>query len=347
MQIACLKGEAEEYSVEHRVRNVDGGWIWIMSRGRVEARDETGRVTRMIGINLDITERMNAEARIETLNRALEAKLSQLADVNRDLQHFSSMASHDLHAPLRRIEGFAALLQERLEPALDDEGRHLLRRLRHNATRMSALIEDLLRFARSSRAELSLQEVDLETLVREVVSEIGEARNDRHIEWLIASLPRVNADPALLKVAFANLIGNAVKFTREQPASRIEIGATIADSEDVIFVCDNGVGFDARSTEQVFVAFRRLHPEAEFEGNGIGLATVHRIVERHGGRVWAKGAIGQGATFYMALPRQPQSLAHGALGSDRRSAKSDKCSAEPCSTAVVCAAPQSPAWPAP
>ena len=314
MQIACLKGEAEEYSVEHRVRKADGGWIWIMSRGRVEARDDTGRVTRMIGTNLDITERMNAEARIETLNRALEARLSRLTDVNRDLQHFSSMASHDLHAPLRRIKGFAALLQERLEPTLDDEGRHLLRRLRHNATRMSTLIEDLLMFARSSRAELSLQEVDLEPLVREVVSEIGEARNDRHIEWLIPSLPRVSADRALLKVAFVNLIDNAVKFTRKQPASRIEIGATIADSEDVVYVCDNGVGFDARGTEQVFVAFRRLHSEAEFEGNGIGLATVHRIVERHGGRVWARSAIGQGATFYMALPRQSASSAHGAGG---------------------------------
>ena len=303
MQIACLKGETEEYSIEHRVQKADGGWIWIMSRGRVAARDDAGRVTRMIGTNLDITERMNAKARIELLNRELEAKLSQLADINRDLQHFSSMASHDLHAPLRRIEGFAALLQERLEPALDDEGRHFLRRLRHNATRMSTLIDDLLKFARSSRAELNLQEVDLGPLVREIVNEIGDARNDRNIEWLIASLPTVSADRALLKVAFVNLIDNAVKFTSKKPVSRIQIGATVANSEDIIFVRDNGVGFDLRDTQQVFVAFRRLHTDAEFEGNGIGLATVHRIIERHGGRLWAEGAIGQGATFYIALPQ--------------------------------------------
>jgi len=311
-QRACLKGEADEYSVEHRVRKADGGWMWIMSRGRVEARDDTGRVTRMIGTNVDINKRKNAESRIETLNRELEAKVSELADINRDLQYFSSMASHDLHAPLRRIQGFAALLQERLESALDDEGRHLLQRLRHNATRMSALIDDLLKFARTSRAELALRPVALEALVKEIVSELGEARNERNIEWIVAALPKVTADRALLKVAFVNLIGNAVKFTSRQPTGRIEIGATIADSEDIIFVRDNGVGLNSGDAEQLFVAFRRLHTKAEFEGNGLGLATVHRIVERHGGRIWAEGAPGQGATFYMALPRQPLAEAHRA-----------------------------------
>jgi len=169
---------------------------------------------------------------------------------------------------------------------------------------MSTLIDDFLKFARSSRAELGLQSVEVEPLVREVVDETAEARHGRNIEWSIAPLPRVTADPALLKVAFVNLIGNAVKFTRKQPASRIEIGVIPSASEDTIFVRDNGVGFDARSNGQVFVPFRRLHTDAEFEGNGIGLATVHRVVERHGGRLWAEGARGVGATFYLALPRQ-------------------------------------------
>jgi light-regulated signal transduction histidine kinase (bacteriophytochrome) len=276
-----------------------------MSRGRVEARDDSGRVTRMIGANLDITERKDAEARIESLNRTLDAKLSQLAHANRDLQSFSSMASHDLHAPLRRIDGFAALLQDSLGSVLSGEQRRYLARLRHNAARMSDLIDDLLKLARSSHAEFSMQSVDLGALIGEVVEEITEACGERDIEWSIGALPGISADRALLKVAFTNLLGNALKFTRKQPVGRIEIGATRSASEHVVFVRDNGVGFDARgNAQQLFVAFRRLHTDPEFEGNGIGLATVHRIVERHGGRLWAESAPGAGATFYVALPQQ-------------------------------------------
>jgi signal transduction histidine kinase len=302
-QIACLKGDTEEYSVEHRVRAADGRWVWIMSRGRVADRDARGMATRMIGTNLNITVQKEAQAHIETLNQALQAKLAELADANRDLQNFSTMVSHDLHAPLRRIAGFADMLAQRGEAALDAESRHFLQRIRHNVHRMSVLIDDLLEFARSTSAELACQTVDLAALVHGVVAETVDVREADAIRWSIGRLPQVHADPALLKVVFVNLIGNAVKFTRTREQRRIEIGtlASAAD-EHVVYVRDNGVGFDPRDKDRIFLAFQRLHSEREFEGTGIGLTTVHRIVERHGGRLWADGDVDRGATFYLAFP---------------------------------------------
>ena len=302
-QIACLKGETEEYSVEHRVRAADGRWIWIMSRGRVADRNPTGMATRMIGTNLNITAQHEAQAHIEMLNRTLEGKLAELADANRDLQNFSSMVSHDLHAPLRRIAGFSEMLAARAEAGLDEESLHFLDRIRHNSKRMSALIDDLLEFARSTSTPLDRGDVDLNALVREVCSESIDPLEARAISWTIASLPRIEADQALLKVVFVNLIGNAVKFTRTRTDRRVEIGTIATDSaEHIVFVRDNGVGFDPRYQDKLFLAFQRLHSEREFEGTGVGLATVFRIVERHGGRLWAESEIDRGATFFIALP---------------------------------------------
>lgn len=302
-QLACLKGETEEYSVEHRVRAADGRWVWIMSRGRVADRSAKGMATRMIGTNLNITAQREAQAHIETLNRTLEAKLEELADANRDLQSFSSMVSHDLHAPLRRIAGFADMLCQRTEQTLDEESAHFLKRIRHNANRMSALIDDLLEFARSTSTPLECRQVDLDALVREVLTESVDGHESRQIEWSVATLPSITADHALVKVALMNLVGNAVKFTRTRPERRIEIGTVPSTRpECVLYVRDNGVGFDSRFKDKIFLAFQRLHSEREFEGTGIGLATVHRIVERHGGRLWAEGDIDRGAAFYLALP---------------------------------------------
>lgn len=302
-QIACLKGETEEYSVEHRVRAANGRWIWIMSRGRVADRNANGMATRMIGTNLNITAQREAQAHIEMLNRTLEGKLAELADANRDLQNFSSMVSHDLHAPLRRIAGFSEMLAARSESSLDEESVHFLDRIRHNSRRMSALIDDLLEFARSTSTPLDRSDVDLNALVREVCAESIDPQEVREISWVVGGLPRIEADQALLKVVFVNLIGNAVKFTRTRNDRRIEIGTTDTDgSEHILFVRDNGVGFDPRFKDKLFLAFQRLHSEREFEGTGVGLATVYRIVERHGGRLWAEGDVDRGATFFVALP---------------------------------------------
>lgn len=303
-QIACLKGETEEYSVEHRVRAADGRWIWIMSRGRVADRNANGLATRMIGTNLNITAQREAQAHIEMLNRTLQGKLSELADANRDLQNFSSMVSHDLHAPLRRIAGFAEMLADRTRSTLDDDSLHFLERIRHNSKRMSALIDDLLEFARSTSTPLDRVDVDLSALVREVCSESIDPREGREVAISIGELPRIDADRALLKVVLVNLIGNAVKFTRTRSDRRIDIGtASDDDTECILYVRDNGVGFDPRFKDKLFLAFQRLHSEREFEGTGVGLATVFRIIERHGGRLWAEGDIGRGATFYMAFPK--------------------------------------------
>jgi len=302
-QIACLKGETEEYSVEHRVRAADGGWIWIKSRGRVADRNAKGVAMRMIGTNLNITAQREAQAHIETLNGTLEAKLAELADANRDLQNFSSMVSHDLQAPLRRIAGFADMLSQRSGEQFDADSRHFLQRIRHNSRRMSVLIDDLLQFGRSTSTPLACCQVDLDTLLKEVLAEAIDSRELQEIHWSIAALPNVTADPALLKVVLSNLVSNAVKFTRPRPQRSIEIGTLPAgETERVVYVRDNGVGFDARFKDKIFLAFQRLHSEREFEGTGIGLATVHRIVERHGGRLWAEGDVGHGATFYLALP---------------------------------------------
>ena len=304
-QLACLKGETEEYSVEHRVRTARGDWMWIMSRGRVAERNAQGLATRMIGTNLDISDRKAVQARIEALNKALQANVAELADANRDLQNFSTMVSHDLHAPLRRITGFSDMLVARYGPSLPGEAQQFLQRICHNAARMSTLIDDLLEFARSTSTKLTCEPCDLDALMREVVAETNEAHGAPDITCEIGPLPWVNADRSLLKVALANLVGNAYKFTRTCPRRRVEIGACDSSAQEhVVFVRDNGVGFDPQYKERMFLAFQRLHSDREFEGTGIGLTTVHRIVERHGGRLWAEGDIGQGATFYLALPRR-------------------------------------------
>lgn len=304
-QIACLKGATEEYAIEHRVRAADGSWLWIMSKGRVVERDAGGRALRMIGTNLDISERKRAQEGIEALNRTLRANLEELAIANRDLEDFAATVSHDLQAPLRRIDSFARLLEEHSGGELDHEERHWLACVRANSANMSGLIADLLMFARSARAELARADTDLAALLRDIIRDSTESGTSHAVEWRIGDLPVCFCDPSMLRVALANLISNALKFTRKQDVAIITAGTlSTSDREHVIFVRDNGVGSDFALSKDLFSAFTRLHPDTEFEGTGIGLATVKRIVERHGGRVWAESAPGAGATFCIALPRR-------------------------------------------
>jgi PAS domain S-box-containing protein len=268
----------------------------------------------------DIQGRKAATAALVRLNESLEALVAErtreLEALNDELEAFAYSVSHDLRAPLRHASGFAALLRTHAGKALDDTARRYLGAIESSTTRMEQLIEDLLAFSRSSRTPLERRPVPLSRLVSEAVHEVlGGSRaassNGPPADTLkrpavsIGALPTVLADPSLLRQAFINLIANAVKYSQHRPEPRVEVGTPTGESTDevVVYVRDNGVGFDMQYAPKLFGVFQRLHSSDDFEGTGIGLANVRRIVQRHGGRVWAEGAVDRGATFSFTLPR--------------------------------------------
>ena len=236
--------------------------------------------------------------------RQLEREAERVRTLTEELEAFSYSVSHDLRAPVRHVGGFVDLLRRRTEGSLDETARRHLDTIARAATHMGRLIDDLLAFSRMGRAEFMRARVDLSRLVREVRAELGPAGD---VDWQVDGLPEVSGDPAMLRVVLCNLLSNAVKYTRTRARPRIEIAAQPgAAAETVIFVRDNGVGFDMRYADKLFGVFQRLHGSDEFEGTGIGLATVRRIVHRHGGRTWAEGTPDGGATFYFSLPRREE-----------------------------------------
>ncbi len=255
----------------------------------------------------DVTERLRAEARVHALNRTLEARVAmrtrELSQANQELEAFAYSISHDLRAPLRAIDGFSRTLAERYESSLDDTGRGYLSRVRRAASRMGELIDALLKMSRLSRSELKLERVDLSRMAGEIVEELRMGDSPRSVETVIAPGLQVVGDAALLRNLLGNLIGNAWKFTRECTDARIEFGVE-EDAEGMLefFVRDNGAGFAQKYVDKLFRPFQRLHSEGQFAGHGIGLASVKRIVERHGGMIRAEGAEGEGAAFYFTLP---------------------------------------------
>jgi PAS domain S-box-containing protein len=257
----------------------------------------------------DITQRLLAEAEIRRLNETLEQRVdertAQLQTVTGELESFSYSVSHDLHAPLRQILGFVQLLQREAGPLLSGKSQQHLKTISRSANRMADLIDDLLTFSRFAREELQKTEVRLDELVQETLGEMQAEIKKRNIRWEIHPLPSVWADRALLRMVLVNLISNAVKFTGARAEATIEIGwDPDGSAETVIFIRDNGAGFDPKYVGKLFGVFQRLHNEPEFEGTGIGLANVQRVIHRHGGRVWAKGAVDRGATFYFSIPKQ-------------------------------------------
>jgi PAS domain S-box-containing protein len=242
----------------------------------------------------DITERK----RVEVERRKAEEAILKL---NKELEAFSYSVSHDLRAPLRAIDGFSQVLLEDYAQKLDEQGRAHLGRIRKASQRMAQLIDDLLALSRINRTELRHAPVDLSAIAREVAAELGEREPARGIAWEIAPGLVAHGDPHLLRIALGNLLENAWKFTRGRPRASIALGARDGGGERVFFVRDDGVGFDMAYASKLFSPFQRLHPQAEFEGTGIGLVTVQRIVHRHGGRIWAESAVGQGATFLFTI----------------------------------------------
>jgi light-regulated signal transduction histidine kinase (bacteriophytochrome) len=250
----------------------------------------------------EIAERSRIAAEIAKLNMALEQRNEDLIAANSDLEAFGHSVSHDLRMPLRHIHAYISMLEDSATPKLSEEECRQFRVIRDAARRMGQLIDDLLAFSRIGRIEISKARIDNAAIVQQVIAEMQTDIKDRQIVWDIAALPAVNGDVNLMRQVWANLLANAIKYTRPRPQAHIKVGAVTQDDEIIFNVSDNGVGFDPAYADRLFGVFQRLHSEKQFEGTGVGLANVRRIVQRHGGRTWAEAKLDQGASFYFSLP---------------------------------------------
>jgi len=268
-------------------------------------RDAHGNIVGVSSIARDITERKRAEDQILRLNTELEHRVqirtAELTAANQELEAFTYSVAHDLRAPLRHIDAFTRILQEDFAGSFPPEAAQLLETIRRGSENMSRLVNDLLNLAHVGRQEMKRERTSLNTIISEVISEMKRETEGRDIEWLVAQLPSVEGDPGLLKQVFANLLSNAAKYTRPRKHATIEIGLRAMNDETVIFVRDNGVGFNMKYADKLFGVFQRLHRAEEFEGTGVGLAIVERVIKRHGGHIWAESELEKGATFYFTL----------------------------------------------
>ncbi len=290
-----------------RVRK-DGSQFWaeVVISGLRAADDE---LIGFVIIDRDISARRAAEKQIQALNLELTQRVDELGGVNRELESFSYSVSHDLRAPLRHVDGFARILKEEHSAKMTPEAIIYLDRILTAATHMGQLIDDLLNLAKIGRLELRRERAQIAGLVKQAIAELPPEAKERNIEWWVEPLPELNCDARLLKLIFTNLLSNAVKFTRNQANAVIEVGSRVTDGQATIFVRDNGVGFDMQYADKLFGVFQRLHRQEDFEGTGIGLATVQRIVRRHGGEIWAESQLNSGTTFFFTLG--PRSEASG------------------------------------
>jgi len=292
---AVIRGTFRHLKAGGEVMDIDAVGHLVMWRGRA---------ARLVVLN-DITERKRTQQELQRLNRELEdrvrSRTAQLEAANKELEAFSYSVSHDLRAPVRHIDGFVKLL-EREQPPASDKAAHYLSTIASSSHRMANLIDDLLALSRTGRTPLEVRTVQLAALVEEVIVDLRPDVARRKIEWRVGTLPAVRADASLLRVVLQNLLDNAVKYTRREPATVVEVGALRLDEGDTaIYVRDNGVGFDMRYADRLFGVFQRLHRAEDFEGTGIGLATARRVIHRHGGRIWGEGEPGRGACFYFTV----------------------------------------------
>lgn len=303
---AYMRGETPLYATEFRQRSQSGEWKWILTRGKLVTRNADGTPLRMLGICMDITERKLAEERIRELNEALEDRVHertvQLRATNKELEAFVYSVSHDLRAPLRAIDGFAQILEDEFAQTLDAEGRRVCSIIIKEAKRMARLIDDLLAFSRLSRAEMLTSSIDMKRLAESVFHQLTTQEERKRIEFRLGSLPPAVGDPNLMRQVWVNLLSNAVKFSSRRPRAVIEVEGKREGNENMYLVRDDGAGFDMQYAHELFGVFHRLHSEREFEGTGVGLAIVQRLIHRHGGRVWGQSEVNKGSTFYFCLP---------------------------------------------
>jgi PAS domain S-box-containing protein len=297
----------DRYEMDYRLIATDGSMRWVHEQGQGVFTPD-GRLHCLDGVIFDITDQRKAKDEIRELNQKLEQRVvertAELQAANKELEAFAYSVSHDLRAPLRHIDGFLDLLKARTATTLDEKSQHYMDTISGAAKRMGTLIDDLLAFSRMGRNEMASEDVDLGGLLQEVIHELDAETQGRDIGWRIGELPVVTGDRAMLHVVLVNLISNALKFTQKRAKAEIEIGSLPgAANETVVFVRDNGAGFDMQYADKLFGVFQRLHASDEFEGTGIGLANVRRIISRHGGRTWAEGKVDGGATFYFSLPQ--------------------------------------------
>lgn len=297
-------GRGRVWHGEIKNKAKDGTFYWVDTT-IVPFLDDKGKPRQYVAIRADITERKAAEETVRLLNADLERRVkertAQYEAANRELEAFSYSVSHDLRAPLRAIDGFSQAVLEDYAALLPEDGRRNLETIRQSAQRMGDLIDDLLTFARLGRQELSKRPINMGELVRRALGDLEFATRDRPVEIRVGDLPECLGDLALLKQVWMNLLSNALKYTRKREAAEVEVGCRARTGERVYFVRDNGTGFDMRYAGKLFGVFQRLHRAEDYEGTGVGLAIVQRIVHRHGGRVWAEAAVNRGATFFFTL----------------------------------------------
>lgn len=280
------------------------GWSMHLARRRADANAHQA-ISHLKHLKEEVVERKRIEEEVRRLNEELEERVTQrtadLVSANQDLESFTYSVSHDLRAPLRHIHGYTQLLEEEFAAQLPAGAQAYAQKIRRSSQNMVQLVDDLLNLSRVGKKVISREAVALNKLVDEAVVEIKPEAGDRRIEWEIQELPPAECDPRFIKQVFLNLLSNSVKYTRPQEHARIEIGQLKVDGETAIYVRDNGVGFDMKYVGKLFIAFQRLHRAEQFEGTGVGLATVERIIRKHGGRIWAESVINKGATFFFTL----------------------------------------------
>jgi len=312
---ASLKSGLPWVRFESRFTREDGSFRWLSWSAHPPLPDGL-----IYAVARDISERTYRQGEIQKLNAELEQRVAErtasLSAANRDLEAFSYSVSHDLRAPIRHMEGFARILSEECAGQLDEQARHYVSRILDGAHHMARLVEDMLNLSHTGRREIQPQLAGLNSLVEEALRELAHETNGRRVEWRIGKLPFVECDPALVKQVFINLLGNALKFTRPREQAVIEVGEELRNGRPCITVRDNGVGFNMKYADKLFKLFQRLHRPEDFEGTGVGLVTVERIIQKHGGSVWAEAEVGKGACFYFTLERravtEPESAARAA-----------------------------------